>query len=183
MQQKDTNMRVTPSPVLTASQKNMEKFKRLLPAEGFCVLKPADFKEMMNIIHKEQDPKIKHYYFSQILGRLFAGGWGWYMRLGQSLAGMRPINNAANLPQKKQEDGLAVLRMVKAMHIELKYKPSYITLINGFIREFGGNLMSKEQKIQQRSAKFQRASASLQAGEKVPRKLKKAIIAQKQKTK
>jgi len=183
MQQKDTNMTVTQIPAMTASQKNREKFKRLLPYDGFCVLKPADFKEMMNIIHKEQDPKIKHYYFSQVLDQLFAGGWGWYMRLGQSLASIPTVDNAANLPQKKRDDGLAVLRMVKSMHIELKYKPSYIALINGFIREFGGNLMSKEQKIQQRSAKFQRASATLQAGEKVPRKLKKTIIAQKQKTK
>ncbi len=176
-------MTTTQALALTASQKNREKFKRLLPAEGFCILKPADFEEMMNIIHKEQDPKIKHYYFSQVLDRLFAGAWGWYMRLGQSLSSMRPIDNAAKLPQKKREDGLTVLRTVKNMHIELKYKPSYITLINDFIREFGGTVLSKEQKIQQRSAKMQRATALVQAGEKVPRKLKKAIIAQKHRTK
>jgi len=175
MQQKDTNM--------TVSQNNREKFKRLLPADGFCELEPSHFKEMMNIIHKEQDPKIKHYYFSQVLDCLFASGWGWYMRLGQSLSGMRSIANAADLPQTKRKAGLTVLRMVKDMHIELKYRPSYITTINSFIREFGGTLLSKEQKIEQRSAKFQSASASLQAGKKVPRKLKKAIIAQKQKTK
>lgn len=177
-------MPITKAPVLTASQKNRrESFKRLLPNDGFCVLKPEDFKEMMNIIHKEQDPKIKHFYFSQVLDRLFAGGWGWYMRLGQSLSAMHTIDNAAKLPQGKRDDGLAVLRMVKAMHIELKYKPSYITLINGFIREFGGTVLSKEQKLQQRSAKMQRATALVQAGEKVPRKLKKAVIAQNQRTK
>ena len=35
------------------------KFKELLPRDGFCVLKPDDFKEMMKIIHNEQDKKTK----------------------------------------------------------------------------------------------------------------------------
>lgn len=156
--------------------KGYVKFKQLLPRDGFRTLTPDVFKELLKIIHNEPDKELKNFYFAQVLDRLFAGGWGWYMRLGQSLSAIQAVKSPANMSEKNRENGLAVLRMVKAMHIELKYKPNYINLINGFIREFGGTTITKEQKAEQKDAKFRRATNALANGDKVPRKLKKAII-------
>lgn len=158
-----------------AMPKNYEKFKKLLPHDGFTILKPENFKEMMKIIHNEPDKNLKHIYFTQVLDKMFASGWGWYMRLGESLSAMPRYEHAMQLPDTKRADALKVLRMVKDMHIELKYSPNYILLINRFIRDFGGTLMSCEEKTKQSTAKFARATKALQAGEKVPRKTKKGI--------
>lgn len=155
--------------------KNYERFKKLLPHDGFTTLKPDDFKEMMKIIHNEQDTNMKHTYFTYVLDKLFANGWGWYMRLGQSLSAMRRYAYAYQLPEKTQTDALKVLRMVKDMHIELNYRPSRVTLINSFIREFGGRTLTHAEKETQKNAKFARAKAALAAGEKLPRKLKKEV--------
>ena len=97
------------------------------------------------------------------------------MRLGQSLSGMRRYASAYQLPAKTQADALKVLRMVKDMHIEFGHRPSHITIINSFIREFGGHTMTREEKAEQRTAKFARAASALKAGEKLPRKLKKEV--------
>lgn len=162
--------------------KSYERFKKLLPYDGFCVLKAEDFKEMMKIIHNEPDEKLKHTYFTQVLDKLFACGWGWYMRLGESLSAMSRYEYASQLPAKKRAVALSVLRMVKDMHIELKYKPNYIPFINQFIREFGGTTLNPAEKEQQKKAKFNSAVATMEAGGKLPRKLKKKVGAVMQKT-
>lgn len=171
-------MRNTVNPALynTKPKKNYEKFKTLLPRDGFCTLKPDDFKEMLKIIHNEPDKNLKNYYFSEILDRMFANGWGWYMRLGESLSTMPRYKYASELPEAKRADALKVLRMVKDMHIELHYKPNYMVMINKFIQEFGGTLLSREEKAKQRAAQFIRAKTALDAGQKVPRKLKKTVL-------
>lgn len=175
-------VRTAKTPYLIKEPKGYTRFKTLLPYDGFVTLKPEDFKEMMKIIHNEPDKKQKNIYFTQVLDKLFAGGWGWYMRLGQSLSGRQPIEHASQLPDKKRDAGLAVLRMIKEMHIELHYQPNYVPMINQFIREFGGQTMSKEQKAQQNQQKFLRGVIALKAGAKLPRKMKKNIKSQLEKT-
>lgn len=155
--------------------KSYEPFKKLLPSDGFCELYPEKFKQMMKIIHNEPDKNLKHIYFTLVLDKLFSNGWGWYGRLGQSLSGLREMKSASQLPAKRREAGLQVLRIVKDMHIELKYSPSHIMLINEYIREFGGKLQSREEKSKQAVTKFKSAVTALKAGEKLPRKLKKQI--------
>ncbi|MCM1294755.1 MAG: hypothetical protein NC311_04315 [Muribaculaceae bacterium] len=161
------------------------RFRELLPHDGFCSLEPKDFKEMMKLIHNESDKMQKHLMFSQVLDKMFACGWGWYGRLGQSLSAMQTIRYASELSDAKRLAGLEVLRMVKNMHIELRYSPSYIGIINAYIRDFGGNANSMTRAVakQQRAQKFNRATAALDAGQKVPRKLKKMIKSKLENTK
>ncbi|HIU65335.1 MAG TPA: hypothetical protein IAC63_01705 [Candidatus Enterousia avicola] len=155
--------------------KSYLKFKALLPRDGFCILKPDDFKKMIKIIHDEQDKKTKNVLFGEVLDKLFAGGWGWYMRYGQSLSSARPIRRAYQLPESERDKALKVLRMVKDMHIELRYKPSYIGIINSFIREFGGKTVSREQQNQKQKEEFNKAISKIKSGSKMPRKLKKRL--------
>lgn len=178
-------MPITPRIAMRKIPKSYETFKKLLPSDGFCELEPSKFKEMMKIIHNEQDKNLKHIYFTQVLDKLFSNGWGWYGRLGQSLSGMRPIEHASQLPESKRNNGLKVLRMVKDMHIELRYSPSYIGIINGYIREFGGsaNTLSRAIAQVQRAKKFNQARVALAVGQKVPRKLKKIVKSKLENTK
>lgn len=155
--------------------KSYEKFKALLPRDGFCVLQPDNFKEMMKIIHNEQDKKLQHIYFTEVTDKLFASGWGWYMRLSESLSARSHRKHAEQLPEKVRTDGLKVLRMVKDMHAELKYRPNYMLIINQFIREFGGTVQSREERVKQAQTKFINATIALKAGKKLPRKLKKEV--------
>ena len=74
---------------LTGNSKNYQKFIKILPHDGFCTLNKDDFKVMMKIIRDEPDKKLRKIYFSLVLDKLFAAGWGWYGRLGQSLSAMR----------------------------------------------------------------------------------------------
>lgn len=159
---------------LTGNSKNYQKFINLLPNDGFITLNKDDFKAMMKIIRDEPDKKLRKMYFSLVLDKLFATRWGWYGRLGQSLSAMHDIKYAYQLPEKTRADALAVLRLVKNMHLELRYSPSYIGIINHYIRDFGGNTIehggNKAKKEQ-----FEMVTKKLQTGEKLPRKLKKQI--------
>lgn len=157
---------------LTGNSKNYQKFIKILPHDGFCTLNKDDFKVMMKIIRDEPDKKLRKIYFSLVLDKLFASGWGWYGRLGQSLSAMRDIKYAYQLPEKTRADALAVLRLIKSMHLELRYSPSYMGIINHYIRDFGGNTMEQPQI---KKEKFEIVTKKLQAGEKLPRKLKKQI--------
>lgn len=155
--------------------KSYEKFKALLPRDGFCVLQPDNFKEMMKIIHNEQDKNLQHIYFTDVIDKLFASGWGWYMRLGESLSARSHREYAGQLPEKVRTDGLKVLRMVKDMHAELKYRPNYMLIINQFIREFGSTTQSREERVKPAQEKFIKATIALKAGAKLPRKTKKDV--------
>ena len=155
--------------------KSHERFKQLLPNDGFGNLKPNDFKEMLKIIHNEPNKRIKNEFFTQIIQVLFFSGWGWYSRLGQALYKMPEIQYAYQLPETTRKDALSVLRMVKNMHIELKYRPSYIQIINSYIKEFGGKTLTNDQIAEQKNAKFNKAISKLNSGEKLPRKIKKMI--------
>ena len=159
--------------------KSHERFKQLLPNDGFGNLKPNDFKEMLKIIHNEQDKRIKNEFFSQILQRLFFSCWGWFPRLGQALYKMQEIQYAYQLPEAKRKDALSVLRMVKNIHIELKYQPSYIKIINLYIREFGSRTLTDKQIAEQKKSKFTSALSKLNSGEKIPRKIKKILQKQR----
>lgn len=141
-----------------ANGKAYKRFNELLPRDGFTSLKYNDFKEMMKIIHNEPDKKLKHIYFTQVMGKLFAPGWGWYMRLGQSLSGMRPITSVAALPAEKRDTGLRVLKLVKDMHIELHYSPSYMATINSFIVDFGGRRATSAEIADQKMRSIKRGT-------------------------
>ena len=165
---------------LTGNSKNYQKFIKLLPNDGFITLNKDNFKAMMKIIRDEPDKKLRKMYFSLVLDKLFATGWGWYGRLGKSLSSVREFRYANELPEKTRADALAVLRLVKNMHLELRYSPSYIGIINHYIRDFGGNTIehgSNKAKKEQ----FEMVTKKLQMGEKLPRKIKKQVKQQLQK--
>ena len=82
------------------------------------------------------------------------------------------LKYAYQLPEKTRADALAVLRLIKSMHLELRYSPSYMGIINHYIRDFGGNTMEQPQI---KKEKFEIVTKKLQSGEKLPRKLKKQV--------
>ena len=63
---------------LTGNSKNYQKFIKLLPNDGFITLNKDNFKAMMKIIRDEPDKKLRKMYFSLVLDKLFATGWGWW---------------------------------------------------------------------------------------------------------
>lgn len=184
-----------------------DKFMETLPPIGFTDLNPDVFQELINIIHQEPKSFMRLFYFGRIMDRLFNGceiaclfqknnhtyhtipvlikaygpNLGWFIRLGQVPWHAPRELSAGLLPANQQAAAIKVLHMVRRMHDELKYEPSYIDMIYYFSSEFISPYRNyKEAPFTHDGVKTLRAMMAFNQGQKVPRKMKKHIKKQLQ---
>lgn len=180
----------------------MQNFINLFPPIGFTDLNPDAFQELMDIIRQQPELHLQRLYFGWIMKRLFNGyeianlfqkngytyrvipelfkmdgvRWGWFIRLGQAPWKEPWALSVALLSDRRQADAKKVLDMVRRMHDELKYEPSYSDVICAFMHEFDApQKPNKEAPFTQESVKNLRAMMAFNQGQKMPRKLKKHI--------
>lgn len=179
-----------------------DKFIKTLPHIGFTDLNPDVFQKLIDIIRQEPELSLQRFYFGLILNILFGSAetarlfqkneytyctipeWiktkgyhlGWFVRLGQATYPAPRELSVGSLPGNQQEAAIKVLHMVRRMHDELKYEPSYIDVIYYFSREFNSPYRNyKEAPFIHESVKTLRAMIAFNQGQKVPRKMKKHI--------
>lgn len=147
----------------------------LMPDSHFYDLHPDRIKAILELIKQEQNADVRRHYLSILDHRLFNDGWGWFWRGGRGLSTL--TREIKDIPATEKADALQVLRTVKAFYRDLNFKPKYGTtaIINDYIRAYGGRVMSHEEKKTQAKARLTHAKAALEAGAKMPRKMKKAI--------
>ena len=138
----------------------------------------ATYKEAVKFIRKEKNKTMQHSYFRVLVDELFNASKTFgsdshcFLRsLGIGKEGV------AHMDWLEQHSGevCSLLRMVKRLHVDINYTPGCIDQINNLIRRFGGTVMTVQQMREQKKAKLLDAAAKIKAGEKMPRKKKKAV--------
>lgn len=135
------------------------------------------YKEAVNFIKKEKNKELQTKQFGLLVDELFNAS------KKPGFDGVRFLTHCGSQYSKDHQDWLnknsadvcSLLRMVKRLHVAIKYKPGCIDQINTLIRQFGGTVMTVQQMREHDKAKLLSAAARIKSGEKMPRKKKKAV--------
>ncbi len=131
----------------------------------------AKIKEIITLIKNEPNKKQQLAYFGKLMDKV--------------VDFMNTLSFASYNDNKKTMDGarghdrkevLGMLRALKKLHFDIDYRPGRMSIINQYVKEFGGTVQTKEQMQEAKRERMRAATEKLKAGEKTPRKKKKSIL-------
>lgn len=153
-------------------QERMEAIRTLMPRTDGYRHYPSNtaenIKKIIVLIKNEPNKKQQFAYFGKLMDK--------------TLDFLQTLSFATYNDGKKGMDGsrghnrtevLGMLRALKRLHFDIDYRPGRMSIINQYVKQFGGTVQTKEQMQEKKNEKLRAAAEKLATGAKMSRKQKK----------
>ncbi len=127
-----------------------------MPDEHFKIIDLSKIKTIFEYVGQIKHKDLRNYYLAVLEDRFFSNGWGWFSRLGESLASRPRWNSVYEMPEATRLQALKALRCLKRGFMKHHYDGTYVDIyhINHLIQEYGGKKVDKKQTVQKATEKL-----------------------------